>query len=88
MRTHAHDTNPNRITLNGLQGLGHAEAPPIDKGLRQHLPPIVALLDARKTPQQPLACVLPRQGPLDTGSQGMDRFIENELQVLQSALTS
>jgi hypothetical protein len=77
-----------KLGLNGLQGLGHAEAPPIDEGIRQQLPPIVALLDARKTPQQPLAFVLPRQGPLDTGSQGMDRFIENELQVLQSALPS
>jgi hypothetical protein len=48
----------------------------------------VALLDAGKTQQQPLAFVFPRQGPLDTGSQGMDRFIENELQVLQIALTS
>ena len=88
MRPHAHDTHPNRLTFNGLQILGHAEVLKLMRILRQHLHPIVALLDARKTQQQPLAFVLPRQGPLDTGSQGMDRFIENELQVLQIALTS
>src|SRR5712691_10591457 len=44
----------------------------VDHRLRQQLHPIVPLLDAFKTEQQPLAFVLPRTGPFDPHPQRMD----------------
>src|SRR5262249_40470887 len=41
--------------------------------------PIVPLLDAFKTEQQPLELIFPRKGPLDMHPQGMDHSIEQPL---------
>jgi hypothetical protein len=62
--------------MNWLRVLGTAELPQIDQGVRQQFHAKMALLHVFKTEQPPLAFVLPRQGPLNTGSQGMDRFME------------
>src|SRR2546427_8815775 len=51
----------------------------VDHRLRQQLHPIVPLLDAFKTEQQPLAFVLPRKGPFDPHPQRMDGSIEESL---------
>jgi hypothetical protein len=59
-----------------LRVLGTAERPQIDQGVHQQFHAKMSLLDVFKTEQQPLEFVLPRKGPLNTGSQGMDRFIE------------
>jgi hypothetical protein len=37
------------------------------------------LLNVFKTKQHPLEFILPRKGPIDTFSQGMDRFVEQTL---------
>jgi hypothetical protein len=62
--------------LNWLRVLDTTERPQIDQGIGHQLHPIVSLLDEFKAEQQPLAFVLPRKGPLDTGSSGRDRCIE------------
>src|SRR2546427_507632 len=64
---------------NWLRALDTAERPQIDQGICHQLHPIVSLLDAFKSEQQPLELVFPRKGPFDTHSQGMDGFIEEPL---------
>jgi hypothetical protein len=63
-------TRRRRITLssNWLRVLDTAERLQVDPYIRSPLHPIVPLLDAFTTKQQPLACVLPRKGPLDMDS--------------------
>src|SRR3989454_9088150 len=56
------------FTTNWLRVLDTAERSQVDQRVRHQLHPIVALLDALKTQQQPLAFVLPCKGSLDTGS--------------------
>jgi hypothetical protein len=51
--------------FNWLQVLGTAEGSQVDQGIGHQLHPIVALLEAFKSKQQPLEFVLPRKGPLD-----------------------
>jgi hypothetical protein len=46
----------------------------------------VPLLEAFKPQEQALKVVLPRQGPLDTHPQGMDRFINEPLAPALDAL--
>src|SRR5918911_5454154 len=66
-------------TLNWLQVLDTAERSQVDHRVPQQLHPIVPLLDAFKAEEQPLEFVLPRKGPLDTHSQGMDSGVEQSL---------
>jgi hypothetical protein len=61
---------------NWLRVLGTAELPHIDQGVRQQFHAKVSLLHVFKTKQQPLEFVLPRKGPIDTGSQGVDGGIK------------
>jgi hypothetical protein len=65
--------------LNWLRVLGTAELPHLDQGVRQQCQAKVSLLPVFKTKQQPLEFVLPRNGPLDTGSQGVDGGIKSPL---------
>ena len=44
----------------------------MNQRVRQPLPARVLLLDTFKSPPPPLACILPRQGPLDTQAYRMD----------------
>ena len=62
--------------MNWLRVLGLTEAPQIDQRVGQQLHPLVALLNALKTQEQPLAFVFPRKGPIDTSPSGMDGFVE------------
>ena len=55
-------------TLNWLRVLGTAELSQIDQGVRQPFHAKMALLPVFKPKQQPLEFVLPRKGPIDTGS--------------------
>src|SRR5215510_12093640 len=52
--------------FNWLRVLDTAERSQIDQGICHQLHPIVSLLDAFKTKQQPLELVFPRKGALDT----------------------
>ncbi len=65
--------------LNWLRVLGTAELPHIDQGVRQQFHAKVSLLHVFKPQQQPLELILPRKGPINTGSQGMDGGIEEPL---------
>jgi hypothetical protein len=65
--------------MNWLRVLGNAEPSSIDEDVGHHLHPVVPLLDALKTPYQPLACILPRQSPLHSCSSRLDRFLEQAL---------
>src|SRR5438445_13889651 len=69
-----------------LRVLGTAERSQVDQRIRQQLHPIVPLLDAFKTQQQPLEFILPRKGPLDTHPQGMDGSVEQPLAPALGAL--
>ena len=62
-----------------MQVLGTAELPHIDQGVRQQFHGKMSLLQVFKTKQHPLELVLPRKGPIHTGSQGMDGFVEQTL---------
>jgi hypothetical protein len=62
--------------LNWLRVLGTTELPQIDQGIRQQFHAKVSLLQVFKTKQHSLEFVLPRKGPIDTFSQGMDGFVE------------
>src|SRR2546425_3007270 len=53
-----------------LRVLGTAERSQVDQRIRQQLHPIVPLLDAFKTKQQPLKLIFPRKGPIDTHRTG------------------
>jgi len=56
---------------NWLRVLDTAELSQVDQRIREQLHPIVLLLEAFKTQQQPLAGVLPRTGLLDSHPQGI-----------------
>ena len=51
----------------------------IDQRVRQHLHPIVPLLDTFKAKQQPLELIFPGTGPFDTPPHGLDGVIEAPL---------
>src|SRR6266446_378437 len=68
-----------RFSCNWLQVLGTTKTPQIEQGVRHPLHPVVALLDVREPEEQPLACVLPRKGPLDALPSGMDGLVEQAL---------
>ena len=53
------------LGCNWLQVLGATELAQIDQRVRHQFHAIVPLLDTFKSKQEPLACVLPRKGPLD-----------------------
>src|SRR5947207_8548846 len=61
---------------NWLRVLDTAERSQVDQGICHQLHPIVPLLDAFKSEQQPLELVFPRKGALDTHPQRMDGFVE------------
>ena len=65
--------------MNWLRVLGTAELPHIDQGVRQQFHVNMSSLNMLKPQQQPLEFVLPRKGPIDTGSEGMDDFIKQTL---------
>jgi hypothetical protein len=65
--------------MNWLRVLGTAELSHIDHGVRQQFHGKMSLLQVFKTKEQPLELVLPRKGPIHTGSQGMDGFVEQTL---------
>ena len=67
------------ILFNWLRVLDTAERPQIDQGICHQLHPIVSLLDAFKSEQQPLELVFPRKGPFDSHPLRMDGFIEEPL---------
>jgi len=54
------------LPINWLRVLDTAERSQIDQGICHQLHPIMSLLDAFKSEQQPLELVFPRKGPLDT----------------------
>ena len=56
------------LSHNWLRVLDTAERSQVDQHIRSQLHPIVPLLNAFKTKQQPLEFVLPRKGPLDMNS--------------------
>jgi hypothetical protein len=62
--------------MNWLRVLGTAELPHIDQGVSQQLHPVVPLLNALKTKEQPLEFVFPRKGPIDTRPQHMHSLVE------------
>ena len=62
--------------MNWLRVLDTAELPHIDQGVRQQFHAKMSLLPVFKPQEQPLELVLPRKGPIHTGSQGMDGFVE------------
>ena len=64
---------------NWLRVLDTAERPQIDQGICHQLHPIVSLLDAFKSEQQPLELIFPRKGPFDPHPQRMDGCIEEPL---------
>jgi hypothetical protein len=59
-----------------LQVLGTAELAQIHQRVRHQLHPVVPLLDAFKTEQQPLKFILPGKGPFDPHPQRMDGGVE------------
>jgi hypothetical protein len=65
-----------RFQLNWLRVLGTAELPHIDQGVRHQFHAKVSLLQVFNTQEQPLELILPRKGPIHTGSQCMDGGIE------------
>jgi hypothetical protein len=67
------------LMLNWLRVLGTAELPHIDQGVRHQFHAKMSLLHVFKTKEQPLAFVLPRKGPINTGSQCIDGFIAQPL---------
>jgi hypothetical protein len=54
------------IPFNWLRVLGTAERSYVDHRVHQQLHPVVSLLDAFKSDQQPLELVFPRKGALDS----------------------
>jgi hypothetical protein len=62
-----------------LRVSGTAELPHIDQGVGHQLHPKVPLLNVLKPKEEPLACILPRQGPIDMSPQHMDGGIESPL---------
>src|SRR5215217_2847254 len=74
------------LLYNWLRVLDTAERPQIDQGICHQLHPIVSLLDAFKSEQQPLELIFPRKGPLDTHPQGMDGGVEEPLAPTLGAL--
>src|SRR5687767_12017121 len=64
------------LPVNWLRVLGTAKPPQIDQGVRQQFHAKMSLLNTLKTKQQPLEFVLPRKGPVDPSSQGMNSCIE------------
>ena len=69
-----------------MRVLATAERSQVDQRICQQLHPLVPLLDAFKSEQQPLEFVLPRKGPLDTHPQGMDGGVEQPLPPALGAL--
>jgi hypothetical protein len=65
--------------LNWLRVLGTAELPHIDQGVCQQFQAKMPLLNVFKTKKHALEFILPRKCPIDTGSQGMNRFVEQPL---------
>jgi hypothetical protein len=65
--------------VNWLRVLGTAELPHSDQGICHQFHAKMSLPNMLKPQQQPLEFVLPRKGPIDTGSQGMDDFIKQTL---------
>ena len=65
--------------MNWLRVLGTTELSQIDQGVRQQFHAKVPLLPVFKTQEQPLELILPRKGPIHTGSQCMDGGIEQTL---------
>jgi len=64
------------IRANWLRVLGTAELPHIDQGVRHQFHAKMALLHVFKPQEEPLECIFPRQGPIDTSPQGMNSFVE------------
>jgi hypothetical protein len=60
------------LLFNWLQVSGTTELAQIHQRVRHQLHALVALLDAFKTPQQPLERLFPGKGPFDTHPQRMD----------------
>jgi len=56
------------VLINWLRVLDTAERSQVDQRVPQQLHPIVPLLDALKTQQEPLEFVLPRKRPLHSCS--------------------
>jgi hypothetical protein len=73
--------------MNWLRVLGPAELPHIDQGVCQQFHAKMSLLNMLKPQQQPLEFVLPRKGPIDTGSQGVDGGIKEPLTPSLGALS-
>jgi hypothetical protein len=71
--------NSSDFPISWLQVLDPIERSQVHQRIRHHLHAIVPLLDAFKAEQQPLACVLPRIGPLDAPASRMDRGVEPPL---------
>lgn len=69
-------SSPRDFLLNWLRVLGTAEHSQVDQGVRQPLHPKVSWLDTLKPEEEPLECIFPRKGPIDTGPQGMTSGIE------------
>jgi hypothetical protein len=63
---------PTIFTKNWLRVLGTAELPHIDPGVRQQCPAAMSLLNARNTAEEPLACIRPRNGPVDASPQRLE----------------
>jgi hypothetical protein len=59
-----------------LRVLGTTELPHIDQGVRHQFHAAMSLLNALKTKEEPLECILPRKGPVDASSQRMEGGIE------------
>jgi hypothetical protein len=62
--------------LNWLRVLGTAELPHIDPGVRQQFPAEMSLLNARNTEEEPLACIRPRNGPVDASPHRLEGGLE------------
>ena len=64
------------LSINWLRVLGPAELAQIDQRVCQQLHPIMPLLEAFKSEQQPFELIFPRKGALDVHPQRMDGFVE------------
>ncbi len=53
------------LLLNWLRVLGTAELPHIDQGVRHQFHAQMSWLNALKTKEEPLECILPHKGPVD-----------------------
>src|SRR5262245_18820714 len=76
-----------RVRNNWLRVLDTTERSQIDQGICHQLHPIMSLLDAFKSEQQPLELVFPRKGALDTHPQRMNGSVEEAFASALGVLT-